>query len=73
MTDQPTPPRKLTPAVAGHLGGTATLARHGREHFVRAAQLGAAKGGQTTRDRHGSAHFSRIAKLARANDAGRTS
>lgn len=34
------PPRKLTPAEAGRLGGNQTKARHGREHFVRAGKLG---------------------------------
>ena len=37
------PPRKLTKAECGRLGGNTTKARHGREHYVRAGKLGFAK------------------------------
>jgi hypothetical protein len=34
------PPRKLTKAECGRLGGLQTKARHGTEHFQRAGRLG---------------------------------
>jgi len=38
--DADQPPRKLTKAECGRLGGNTTKARHGREHYVRAGKLG---------------------------------
>jgi hypothetical protein len=45
--DADPPPRKLTKAECGRLGGLRTKERHGREHYVRAGKLGFAAAART--------------------------
>ncbi len=53
---------QMTAREMGHKGGSTTMARYGREHFVRIGKMNDGRGGLVTKERYGHEFYVKIGK-----------